>query len=849
MDERVLVMPLDGDDWKLLGLMPREWEQQKVWKEDWEADKSSPAVGQWIRGTVPGDVIADALDAGLIPHPYKDLNSRACEWLSERDWLYRKDFTGPDLASGEVLRLYFEGVDYACTVYLNGELLGEHEGMFAPFEFNVTQKVRAGKQNRLVVVVQHAPSVDLVQGQIGRTSKARIWKSRFAYWWDWCTRLIPVGVYRSVTLVRTGPFWVEEVWLRPRVNNNGDAEVEARVEVGAAEGMASSAVRVEILDGDKIVASATHPVVGETDHVAEVKLSVAGAKLWWPNGMGEQHLYTVRTSVLAGSTVSDTRTERIGMRNLRMVQNEGAKDALPYTMEVNGERLWIRGWNWVPMDHMYGRDHGDNPPAQHPVQNRYERALNLAAHAHCNLLRVWGGGLQESRKFYDLCDSLGILVWQEFPQSSSGIDNRPPEDEAYLTYIEERAREIIPQRRNHACFAVWCGGNELIADDYTPLSDAHPALAKLKSVVAELDPDRAWVPTSPSGPEWSTSIEKAGTGRMHDVHGPWKYAGLENHYALYNAIDPLLHSEFGVEGAANLETIHQFFSPEHQWPADSTNPVWVHHASWWLQREMIEQVFGKIDKLETYVRASQWLHAEGLRYGVEAHRRRSGPCSGVLPWQFNEAYPNAVCTNAIDYLLTSKPVYWWVRQAYAPTSVSLRYERLTWKPGEQWSAEVWAVSSAPAEQPYQWRFELYDLSGARLQEAEGQINLSRDKAIMAKRVQQVLPAKAGTVAAFLTLKDSKGGIVAQNEYVFSTQQPAFEAMLNSPEVSLHARTDERLLVIENECDFPALMIRVRGDETSLQQGYFCLPPKGSRAVAAAGTKCTVSAWNAPSIQI
>lgn len=858
MTERAFTQSLDGTDWKLLHLMPREWEGQKVWDEHWEPEKAGQAVHSWLDGTVPGDVIADALDAGLIPHPYKDLNSRVCEWLSERDWIYRKDFTGPDLAAGEVLRLCFEGVDYACTVYLNGELLGTHEGMFAPFEFDVTKKVRTGKPNRLLVIVEHAPPVDLVQGQIGRTSKARLWKSRFAYWWDWCTRLIPVGVYRGVSLVRTGPVWIKDVWARPNVkiaSSGADPQgqaigtVDVQVQVGSAEGMQASMVRIELLDSEQVIASATADVVGETAHVANVKLTIANAKLWWPNGMGEQPLYTLRTTLLNGAAASDVHSQRVGLRTIRMVQNEGAKfNALPYTFEVNGKRLWARGWNWVPMDHMYGRDDGDAPPAQHPVKNRYDRALRLAAHAHCNLLRVWGGGLQESRKFYDFCDQLGILVWQEFPQSSSGIDNRPAEDPAYLEYVEARAREIVPQRRSHACLAVWCGGNELMEEDHTPVTDAHPALARIKAVVNELDPDRSWIPTSPSGPVWHSSIEKAGSGQMHDVHGPWKYAGTEKHYELFNAIDPLLHSEFGVEGAANLDTLHQFFSPQYQWPPDNTNPAWVHHASWWMQREMIESVFGKMTDLETHVRASQWLQAEGLRYGVEAHRRRTGHCSGVLPWQFNEAFPNACCTNAVDYLLTTKPVYWWVRQAYAPHAISLKYDRLTWKPGEHWTAELWAISSAPADEAYQWRLELYDLAGSRLLEAEGQINLAAEKAVMIKRVQQQLPQQAGIAAAFLWLKNAKNEVVAQNEYLFTSSQPAFESMLHSPEVSLRLRKENGALIVENECDFPALMVRVQSDELDLEHGYFCLAPKGSRRVAKEGSKCQVIAWNAPAVE-
>ncbi|HNT35342.1 MAG TPA: glycoside hydrolase family 2 TIM barrel-domain containing protein, partial [bacterium] len=659
---------LDGHDWQLLPLLPFEQDWRKVWEEKWEPATGFPATSDWISGTVPGDVISDAVEAGLAPDPWVDRNSLCCEWLSERNWVYRKKFAVGTELRGKTVRLRFDGVDHSCTVYLNGETLGSHEGMCLPFEFNVTDRIRFDAENTLVVVTEHAPSVSQVQGQIGRTSQARVWKARFAYDWDWCTRLIPLGIWQSVRLLVTDPVWLDDVWVRPQISD-GTANIVTRATMCSSDSSVPvQKVRIRALDPDGVCFAdqKTEVAIEKGRGVAEFSIAVPAPRLWYPNDMGEQPLYRIVVELVdEAGNVSDTKTVSCGLRQVRMIPNENAApDALPYTLEINGKRLFVKGWNWVPIDQMYGR-----------VQpERYERWLNLVVHAHGNLLRVWGGGYLEREEFYELCDRKGILVWQEFMQSSSGIDNAPPTDDEYLGYIENQARSLVVQRRNHPSLVIWCGGNELMEADWTPLNDAAPSLARLKSVVRELDPDRIWLPTSASGPTEGANEALAGTGKLHDVHGPWQYQGPEEHYRYFEKIDPLFHSEFGTEGSTNLWTLRRFVSEKFLFPPDPSNPVWVHHGAWWLHRPKLEQMFGSLETIEEFVKASQWMQAEGLRYIIESHRRRKWHCSGTCPWQFNESFPNTACTNSVDYLGWPKPVYWWVRRAYEPIHISLKYE-------------------------------------------------------------------------------------------------------------------------------------------------------------------------------
>jgi beta-mannosidase len=481
-------------------------------------------------------------------------------------------------------------------------------------------EVPAG-EHQLAVVVHAAPESE---SQVGHTSRVRVHKPRMNYGWDFCPRMIHQGIWRPVV----------------------DASPESFPVVRLADG------------------------VGTVEIDGEVALRVESPELWWPNGMGEQRLYRCRDF-------------EVGFRTIEVRPNDGAPDgALSYAFVVNGEPMHVNGWNWVPVDALYGV----------PRPEKLGHLLGLARHANVNLLRIWGGGLIETPEFYELCDRLGFLVWQEFVQSSSGIENVPSDDPAFVATLAADAREIVPRRRRHPSLAVWCGGNELTADDSTA------AIAALLEVVRELDPERQWYPTSPTGPNHD-----------HDVHGPWEHQGLRAHYEHYETRSSLLHSEFGVEGMTNRRALEELIDEEHRWPADRTNPVYEHLGAWWNNAPLVQEAFGgRIADVETMRRASQWLQYDGLRYAVEAQRRRWPRCSGTLPWQFNESYPNAWCTSAVDWHGEPKPAYWGVARAYRGAP-SARFATCAWGA----LGEVRASVPGPAR--------LVDLDGRVVAEGDGEL--------------------------------------------------------------------------------------------------------------------------------
>ena len=415
-----------------------------------------------------------------------------------------------------------------------------------------------------------------------------------------------------------------------------------------------------------------------------------------------------------------------------------------YALLVDDQECTIKGWNWVPVDALYGV----------PRPDKVERLVRLAAASGANLIRVWGGGLLESDEFYELCDELGLAVWQEFSQSSSGIDSVPSDDPEFVRTLVDDARRIVPRLRAHPSLAIWSGGNELAGDDTTPV------LAALKEVVAELDPGRSWVATSPLG---------------EDVHGPWEHQGLRAHYGLYDDGKACrLHSEFGVEGMTNRGAHERLISAGHRWPADRSNPVYEHLGAWWNNAPFVQDAFGgRIDDLETMRRASQWLQYDGLRYAVEARLRQG---IGVIPWQLNESYPNAWCTSAVDYHGEPKPAYYGVKRAYLGAP-SARFVTCAWA-GE---TEVRIAGSG----------RIVDLHGRVVAEGEGEI-----------------VAPVAEIGTDVFLVDLHGA----NRYVMTTAEN-LAPLLELPRTSV-VRDGDRL---RNEGDVAAIGI-VLGDVIDLLPG-------------------------------
>jgi beta-mannosidase len=336
--------------------------------------------------------------------------------------------------------------------------------------------------------------------------------------------------------------------------------------------------------------------------------------------------------------------------------------------------------------------------------------------------------------------------------------------------MAHEAQAIVPLRRNHPALVAWCGGNELEGPD-GPLDDATPVLGALRDVVARLDPDRAWLPTSPSGPRSQNRLDviEADPAGLHDVHGPWEHQGLRGQYEVYDRGTSLFNSEFGVEGMTNERTLDALIPEDQRWPATRRDRVYRHLGDWWNNEPLVQSAFGeRLTDLATLRRASQHLQADGLRYAIEANRRRAFRNSGSVPWQFNESYPNAWCTSAVDHRGDPKPAYFAVRRAYAPVGVAARLATSAWHRDETFRAELWAWSDRDAPVRGSVTARLLEVDGGSLAQVDGAVELAPGPAVRLGDI--ALPAPLPALFLLdLALRDADEAVVAANRYLLGGQ--------------------------------------------------------------------------------
>lgn len=659
---------LSQETWKVKGVAPNVPMQGNIM----ETGRPFRGLTPWMDCRVPGGVSLALYRAGWLEYPYYGMNSLKCEWVENRWWMYETTFAKPRL-EGNRFKLLFHGVDYDALIYVNHQFLGEHVGMYESFSYDITDIFHSSETLTVQVMIKHAP--DEV-AQVGRTSETTTQKARFNYKWDFGTRLVNLGIWEDVEIVAENDYVLQDLHIGSDLDGENRGVIRCAGAVAAnVESAAALCVDVAVaLDGET-KCTAVLPV--EQGRFS-AELTVPDPELWYPNGYGKQPLYRVELTLRAGDTVMDTWRCNQGIRKLRFLCNDTApEDALPYTYEINNEKIYIKGVNITPLDHIYG----DIP------LERYEATLRAIAAMNVNLIRVWGGGIIEKECFYDLCDRYGILVWQEFIQSSSGIDNVPSKDPGFLELLAKTARCALKTKRNHTCLAAWSGGNELQDENGVPSGYDDPNIAMLKAICDQLDPERFLYPTSASGPnERQSKVPNT----SHDVHGDWEYGGNPMHYHAQATADHLLNSEFGCSGVSHTKSACRVL-PRDQWkPADMTdNAMWRFRGDWWCTYQRDVELFGSFRDLPEFMSASQWIQAEAVRYTVEANRRRAFRNSGCVIWQFNEPWPNIACTCLYTYYDDPKMAYFWAKQAYSSYHVSLDYRRLDHTPGSTFRSDIW----------------------------------------------------------------------------------------------------------------------------------------------------------------
>ncbi|MEM8862416.1 MAG: hypothetical protein AAGD96_29210, partial [Chloroflexota bacterium] len=512
----------------------------------------------WLPATVPGCVHTDLITAGEIPDPYYRDNEKSLQWIGEKVWTYTLKFVADtDLLNQPLVLLQCKGLDTLAEITLNGEVIGKTNNQFRLWEFDVTEVLKPGEneitvrfdsallygQEKLAERYIHSWSTD--EHKVAGGNYVR--KSQCNFGWDWGPQLITCGIWRDITLVGLTVGRLDDVLVEQIHSDDGSVSLMVDIAAEAlAEDTAYDATLTVSLDGNEVITAETSLEAG----LGAMAVAIPEPQLWWLNGLGSQPLYTVTVTLKHTGKVVDRWQKQIGLRTLKLITRPDEWGE-SFHFECNGVPFFSKGANWIPADTFIVSIADDH----------YEDLLQSAVDVNMNMLRVWGGGIYEQPIFYELCDKLGICVWQDFMFACATY---PTFDPAFMENVETEARQVIKELRHHASMALWCGNNELeqglVDDEWTATAMSWQDYAKLydhllRDLVQELDPHTDYWPGSPHSPygsrlDWNNP--NWGDAHIWDVwHG-------NKPFEFYRTCMHRFNSEFGFQSLpepATLETV------------------------------------------------------------------------------------------------------------------------------------------------------------------------------------------------------------------------------------------------------------------------------------------------------
>lgn len=722
------VLDLSGAGWRL-GRAPADARPEHAnWSE-------LEQIGEWLPAAVPGNIRADLVRAGRLPDLFFGTQAEDSQWVDDHCWWLVREW--PLAASpGERVHLVMRGVDYVWDLFLNGHHLGRQEGMFSPLVQDVSGLLRAENQLAVRLVgskwlptgrssrwFRFINYIESKASSIGRRHPQRrdTLKCQMSFGWDFGPALRTMGIWDDVCAIACEDVFIRDVEVRQQL---GDGAARLAIGVEADALTARTALLRCTLAGQSFEAEAIvaeRPVeLARGAGRYSLELQVPQPRLWWPWDQGSPDLYRLTVEVRAGDRCLDSLAQTVGLREVEL---DG------WTLRINGRRVYARGANWVPADVLPGRVDKDD----------YRALLSLARQANMNMVRVWGGGLREKRAFYDVCDRLGILVWQEFPLACAFL-GRFPRSPEYLRLVERESEAIVRDLRAHPSVVLWCGGNE-----FSPERN-RPVVAALQRSANGQDPTRPFLAASPAGGDshyWKV---------WHGFHPPSAYRDDETLFA----------SEFGLQALPDKATLQQFIPAEELWPP---GPSWGYHGAELgkLQRYARPFVRGKEPGLEGFIEASQRAQAHALQIAVEHYRRgkaRGG--GGVLIWQLNEPWP-AISWALVDFYRRPKAAYATVKRLMNPVLVSLEYPLRHYRAGDELAIGIWVVNDLPlALIGCQVEVVLWAGPGQAVARHTLDVDVAADSAAEAGRARWTLPAGHDWRLTCRLLRE--GQVLAANEY-------------------------------------------------------------------------------------
>ena len=618
--------------------------------------------GDWQNCTVPSSIYSCLIEAGVIDRKKLDNNPEDFFQISIEPWIFRKTFDLPEnYLQADKIEIIFDGLDTFASIWLNGKLLSKTDNMFCCWRFDAAKLLKMQNNELLVKFDSAVGEGERLMKRFGRfnpddcslAQRAYVRKAQCQFGWDWAPVMPGCGIWQPVRLEAYNKGCIRDVHITTVECDKSNADVKISVQ---AEKFSRKSFTCDISitgPAGKNVASAKLEL-GDKHHQASTVIKIKQPQLWQPRPYGSQPLYKMDAKIYCGDEQIDTASKTFGIRTVKL--NQSPDDfGQSFQFEVNDQPVYAKGADWIPVSLLIGS----------ATDADYEKLLTAAVDANINFLRVWGGGVYETDAFYNICDRLGILVWQDFMFACSYYPDRP----WFSEMIKKEAAQNIVRLRNHPSLALWCGNNEIdwlhtIGGKGKKFFGRNIYHKILPPIVHELDPDRDYITSTPLGPAKQPNIPSVGTVHQWNI-----WSGLK-HTDEYLSEVPRFVSEFGFQALPCKKTLQNLFDiknictsdislEKHDYQPNGTNRLHYY----------IDEYFPAPANIDEFIYLSQLMQARAIRKNVEHLRANSKINSGALFWQFNDCCPS-ISWSCIDYAYRKKALYYYARNFFAPVLVT-----------------------------------------------------------------------------------------------------------------------------------------------------------------------------------
>ncbi len=781
-----------------------------------------------IPATVPGDVYSALFENRKIPDPFYALNENKVQWARKCEWEYNRKFSvTPEVLKHDSVFINLDSIDTFSEIFINGHNIGKTDNMFLRYRFEIKKHLNIGV-NDIKIKIFPAEKIAAKKNDeqpfpVRSTSNNKVQhmnlirKVQCHAGWDWGICLVPSGIYNDIYIEAINSCRIEHVYTEQK-HENKQCNVKVTVELNAIRsGTVPVNIKLGELSEEKIVELA--PGL----NVIMFSFIIDTPKLWYPVGYGKQPLYD-----LIVTTSGQTMKKRIGLRQLELVTEDDDIGTSMY-FKVNGIPVFCKGANWIPPDAF----------PQRQTRDKYERLLTDAVAANMNMLRVWGGGQYEKDIFYELCDELGILIWQDMMFACSEY----PSTDDFLENICKEAEYQVKRLRDHACIAIFCGDNEVIGITLNRTNNEKLALVNydrrnfaLQKTVRAADDTRTFWPSSPcnSPTDYSGGWHDDTKGDMHY----WQVWFGRKTFDGYYDVTPRFCSEFGFQSYPEKRTVAAF-CPENDW--NVTSPTMDFHQRCPCGNSKIIEMFTKYfrfpDEFDNFLYLSQVQHALAIKTAVEYWRHLRPVCMGTLYWQLNDLWP-VISWSSIDYFGRWKQLHYHAKRFFNPVITSC------FRNNDD-DLEIWITNDKLKAVSGNLEIRLIDFFGKEImsQNINADIPAQTAQKVKTYAIKEIAP---DANSCFLYLELTGDNFSHYNEFFFTEYK---NCELQKPGVKFKiSKLGRKTWQIELSCNLPAFFVNLSCNnlEGIFSDNSFALLPGRNRIIE---FKSRDSSLGAPDISI